>query len=39
MVRQAGGLPFVGFYTWGEIARVRGVNGLHHQSLVVLAVG
>jgi hypothetical protein len=39
MVRQAGDLPFVGFYTWGEIARVRGVNGLHHQSLVVLAVG
>jgi hypothetical protein len=39
MVDQAGKLPFVGFYTWGEIARTRGVNGLHHQSLVVLAVG
>jgi hypothetical protein len=39
MVRQAGNRPFVGFYTWGEIARTRGVNGLHHQSLVVLAVG
>ena len=39
MVRQADNLPFVGFYTWGEIARTRGVNGLHHQSLVVLAVG
>jgi hypothetical protein len=39
MARQAGGLPFTGFYTWGEIARTRGVNGLHHQSLVVLAVG
>ena len=39
MVRQAGDRPFVGFYTWGEIARTRGVNGLHHQSLVVLAVG
>lgn len=39
MVRQASDLPFVGFYTWGEIARTRGVNGLHHQSLVVLAVG
>jgi hypothetical protein len=39
MVRQAGDLPFIGFYTWGEIARTRGVNGLHHQSLVVLAVG
>jgi hypothetical protein len=39
MVGQAGDLPFIGFYTWGEIARTRGVNGLHHQSLVVLAVG
>jgi hypothetical protein len=39
MVRQADNLPFIGFYTWGEIARTRGVNGLHHQSLVVLAVG
>jgi hypothetical protein len=39
MVRQAGNRPFIGFYTWGEIARTRGVNGLHHQSLVVLAVG
>lgn len=39
MVSQAGSLPFIGFYTWGEIARTRGVNGLHHQSLVLLAVG
>jgi len=39
MVRQAADLPFIGFYTWGEIARTRGVNGLHHQSIVVLAVG
>jgi hypothetical protein len=39
MARQAAGLPFIGFYTWGEIARIRGVNGLHHQTLVVLAVG
>jgi hypothetical protein len=39
MVRQAGDLPFTGFYSWGEIARTRGVNGLHHQTLVVLAVG
>jgi hypothetical protein len=39
MARRAGDLPFTGFYTWGEIARTRGVNGLHHQSLVVLAVG
>ncbi|WP_433300982.1 FIST signal transduction protein [Actinoplanes sp. CA-030573] len=39
MIRQVGELPFTGFYTWGEIARTRGVNGLHHQSLVVLAIG
>jgi hypothetical protein len=39
IVRQAAGRPFIGFYTWGEIARTRGVNGLHHQSLVVLAIG
>jgi hypothetical protein len=35
---HAGGLPLAGFYTWGEIARIRGINGLHHQTLVVLAV-
>jgi hypothetical protein len=39
MTAQAKDLPFTGFYTWGEIARTRGVNGLHHQSLVVLAIG
>jgi len=39
MVDQADGVPMAGFYTWGEIARVRGINGFHNQSLVVLAVG
>ncbi len=33
------GLPFAGFYTYGEIARVSGSLGLHHQTLVVLALG
>jgi hypothetical protein len=38
MAEQAGGLPIAGFYTWGEIARSRGINGYHHQTLVILAV-
>jgi hypothetical protein len=35
---QAGGTPIAGFYTYGEIARTRGVSGFHNQTLVVLAV-
>jgi hypothetical protein len=31
--------PVAGLYTWGEIARTRGINGFHNQTLVVLAVG
>jgi hypothetical protein len=31
--------PMAGLYTWGEIARTRGINGFHNQTLVVLAVG
>jgi hypothetical protein len=34
-----GGAPVAGFYTFGEIARTRGVGGFHNQTLVVLAVG
>jgi hypothetical protein len=30
--------PVAGFYTYGEIARTHGVNGVHNQTLVVLAV-
>jgi hypothetical protein len=30
--------PFSGFYTYGEIARVRGIDGFHNQTLAVLAV-
>ena len=35
---NAGGAPVAGFYTYGEIARTRGVSGFHNQTLVVLAV-
>jgi len=33
------GAPIAGFYTYGEIARIRGVSGFHNQTLVVLAFG
>ncbi len=36
---QAGGAPIAGLFTYGEIARTHGVNGLHHETLVVLAIG
>ena len=35
---QAAGVPFAGFYSYGEIARTRGASGFHNQTLVVLAV-
>ncbi|HEV3227127.1 MAG TPA: FIST N-terminal domain-containing protein [Acidimicrobiales bacterium] len=35
----AAGAPVAGFYTYGEIARTRGVNGFHNQTLVVVAFG
>jgi hypothetical protein len=34
-----GGAPVAGFYTWGEIARVRGIFGYHNQTMVVVAFG
>lgn len=34
---HAEGAPMAGFYTHGEIARVRGSNGFHNQTMVVLA--
>jgi hypothetical protein len=34
----ASGTPVAGFYTYGEIARTRGVRGFHNQTLVVLAI-
>jgi len=39
MVKVADGAPLAGFYTWGEIARTRGITGYHNQTLAVLAVG
>jgi hypothetical protein len=34
----AAGAPVAGFYTYGEIARTRGVRGFHNQTLVVLSI-
>ena len=34
-----GAAPFAGLYTYGEIARVKGVNALHSQTFVALAIG
>ena len=36
---RAGGVPFAGFYTYGEIARTHGIDGFHNQTLAVLAIG
>ena len=39
MRETAPGVPVAGFYTYGEIARTRGISGFHNQTLVVLALG
>ena len=39
LAAMASGAPVAGFYTYGEIARTRGVRGFHNQTLVVLTVG
>jgi hypothetical protein len=39
IAEQAGDVPYAGFYTYGEIARTRGINGFHNQTMVVLALG
>jgi len=36
---HAGGAPFAGVYTAGEIARTHGLSGFHNKTVVVLAVG
>lgn len=36
---HANGAAVAGFYTYGEIARTRGMSGFHNQTLVVLAIG
>lgn len=38
LTKMAAGAPFAGFYTYGEIARTRGIDGFHNQTLVVLAL-
>jgi hypothetical protein len=38
LVALASGTPIAGFYTYGEIARTRGLRGFHNQTLVVLSV-
>jgi hypothetical protein len=35
---QAGDAPLAGFYTYGEIARTRGVQGFHNQTIVAVAL-
>jgi hypothetical protein len=39
VVELSAGVPVAGFYTYGEIARTRGINGFHNQTLVILAFG
>jgi hypothetical protein len=39
VARRADGAPVAGFYTYGEIARTRGVSGFHNQTLVLLTLG
>jgi hypothetical protein len=39
LATMASGAPVAGFYTYGEIARTRGVRGFHNQTLVLLSVG
>ena len=36
---SAGDAPIAGLYTYGEIARVKGVNALHSQTFVAMAMG
>jgi hypothetical protein len=38
LAERAAGAPVAGFYTYGEIARTRGIRGFHNQTLVVLSV-
>jgi hypothetical protein len=38
MRRHAGTAPVAGFYSYGEIARLRGANGFHNQTIVAVAM-
>lgn len=37
-IALAAGVPFAGFYTYGEIARTKGSRGSHHLSVASLAI-
>jgi hypothetical protein len=39
LAAMASGAPVAGCYTYGEIARTRGVRGFHNQTLVLLSIG
>jgi hypothetical protein len=39
MSEVAGGLPLGGFYTYGEVARTQGSRGMHHLTVVTIALG
>lgn len=39
LTAMAPGAPVAGCYTYGEIARTRGVRGFHNQTLVLLSTG
>lgn len=38
LAATVGAAPVAGFYTYGEIARTRGMRGFHNQTLVVLSM-
>jgi hypothetical protein len=38
LAARTAGAPVAGFYTYGEIARTRGVRGFHNETLVVLSI-
>jgi hypothetical protein len=38
IARTAAGAPFSGFYTYGEIGRTHGSRGMHHLTVVTLAL-
>jgi hypothetical protein len=38
LAARAAGAPVAGLYTYGEIARTRGVRGFHNETLVVLSI-
>jgi len=38
LAANGAGAPVAGFYTYGEIARTRGMRGFHNQTLVVLSI-